>query len=61
MAHTHITQRFTLTTLNEEKTILLWCCTSQIFIVLISPFTIQYIHNILGIPKIENPDPYKKC
>jgi hypothetical protein len=27
MAHTHITQRFTLETLNQEKTSLPWCRT----------------------------------
>jgi hypothetical protein len=42
MAHTHNTQRFMLETLNMEKTKLPWCCTSQVLIVLISPFTIQY-------------------
>jgi hypothetical protein len=55
MAHTHITQRFTLETLNREKTILPWCRTSQLFILLISPFTIQYIHNILGIQQLLKP------
>ena len=43
MTHTHSTQRFTLETLNWEKTNLPWGRTFQIFIVLISPFTIQYI------------------
>jgi hypothetical protein len=43
MAHTHSTHRFTLEALNWDKTILPWCHTFQLFIVLISPFTIQYI------------------
>jgi hypothetical protein len=43
MAHTHSTQRFTPETLNREKTSLAWCRTLQLFIILISPFTIQYI------------------
>jgi hypothetical protein len=43
MAHPHSTQRFMLETLNQEKTSLPWCHTFQLFIVLISPFTIQYI------------------
>jgi hypothetical protein len=46
MAHTHSTQIFTLETLNQEKTSLPWCRTFQIFIVLISPFTVQYIKKI---------------
>jgi hypothetical protein len=55
MAHTYSTQIFTLETLNREKTNLPWCRTSQLFIVLISPFTIQYIHNNLGIPQLPKP------
>jgi hypothetical protein len=42
MAHTHSAQRFTAETLNWEKTSLAWGHPLQLFIILISPFTIQF-------------------